>query len=87
MQIEYDEKKSAQNFQERGFGFDLVHQFDFAGAFIADDDRHDYGEPRARAWGRIDGLPYCVAFTMRGDVLRVITMHRIHEKEAKRYGI
>jgi uncharacterized DUF497 family protein len=29
------------------------------------DSRFDYGEPRYRAYGLLDGLPHCLVFTMR----------------------
>ncbi|WP_231573654.1 BrnT family toxin [Thermopetrobacter sp. TC1] len=49
--------------------------------------KKDYGERRFRAVGRIEGLPYMVVFTPRGTRLRIISMRRMHEKEARKYGI
>lgn len=43
-------------------------------------------EVRYRAFGRIEGEGYCLAFTLRGTVLRPISFRRAHEKEMKRYG-
>ena len=51
------------------------------------DERKDYGELRFRAVGRIEGRPYMVVFTPRGKRLRIISMRRMHEKEARKYGI
>ncbi len=87
MQIEFDEAKSERNRKMRGFGFELAHEFDFATAHVFEDTRFGYDERRFVAIGRIETKPYRIAFTFRGSVLRVITMHRIHEKEAKRHGI
>jgi uncharacterized DUF497 family protein len=39
-----------------------VHLEDFT---IVPDDRFDYGEPRYRAYGYIDGAAYCLVFTIR----------------------
>lgn len=85
--LEWDDKKSRANLKERGFGFDLAEEFDFEKAYIAEDTREDYGERRFRAWGRIDGTPYMVAFTPRGKNIRIISMRRMHENEAKRYNV
>ncbi|MBU1176800.1 MAG: BrnT family toxin [Alphaproteobacteria bacterium] len=87
MKIGFDEAKSERNRRERGFGFELAYQFDFETAVIVPDDRCNYGEERSRAFGRIVGLPFCVVFTMRSGVLRVISMRRVHIKEAKAHGI
>ncbi len=86
-EFEWDPNKSAWNERVRGFGFELVYAFDFASARILIDDRKDYGERRFRAVGRIKGLPYMVVFTPRGTRLRIISMRRMHEKEARKYGI
>ena len=85
--LEWDERKSAWNRQQRGFGFELAYKFDFASAVIVEDRRKDYGERRYRAAGRIEGLPYMVVFTPRNGRIRIISMRRMHEKEAKAYGI
>jgi uncharacterized DUF497 family protein len=50
------------------------------------DDRQDYGELRHRVWGFINGVAYFMAFTIRGDDLRPISLRRAHAKEMKRYG-
>ena len=85
--FEWDQNKSDNNKITRGFGFDLIKQFDFATAYISRDEREQYEEPRYRAFGRIDGFGYMVAFTLRNNKIRVISMRRMHEKEAIRYGI
>ena len=56
---------------------------DIAVAFV--DDRYDYGEVRYRAYGYIDGVAYCLAFTSRNGKVRPISLRRVHTKEMKRY--
>ena len=56
-------------------------------AVVEVDDRYDYRETRFCAFGRIDALGYCLAFTYRGTVIRVISFRRAHEKEMRRYGL
>jgi len=65
----------------------LVEDFDFETAFILEDTREDYGERRFRAFGRIGNSPYMIAFTPRDGKFRIISMRRMHIKEAENYGI
>ena len=50
------------------------------------DDRRDFGETRFRAFGRIDGQGFCLAFTVRDTAVRPISFRRAHEKEMRKYG-
>ena len=52
---------------------------------VVEDDRRDYGEPRKRAFGLIDGDYYSLAYTLRGGNVRAISLRRAHEKEIRRY--
>jgi uncharacterized DUF497 family protein len=49
------------------------------------DDRYDYGEVRYRAYGFIDGVAYCLAFTTRNGQVRPISLRRAHAKEMRRH--
>lgn len=49
------------------------------------DTRRDYGEPRFLAFGRIDGQPYCLAYTIRDGRVRAISLRRAHQKEYLRH--
>jgi uncharacterized DUF497 family protein len=40
------------------------------------DDRRDYGEIRHLAYGYIDGVAYCLAFTSRNGQVRPISLRR-----------
>jgi uncharacterized DUF497 family protein len=53
---------------------------------IVGDDRFDYGEPRYRAYGLIDGVSYCLVFTVRNQRYRPISLRRAHAKEMKRHA-
>ena len=57
------------------------------GALVEVDGRFDYGEERSRAFVRTFGQALCIAFTTRGDVMRIISIRRMHDKEAEQYGI
>jgi len=50
-----------------------------------EDGRFAYPEPRLRAFGLISGLPYCLAYRMRGPGMRAISLRRAHIREFRRY--
>lgn len=49
------------------------------------DNRFDYGELRYRGYGWIDGVAYCLVFTIRDRLVRPISLRRAHAKEMRRY--
>ena len=55
-------------------------------AAIVADERKTYGELRYRAFGRIEGKGFCLAFTRRGTALRLISFRRAHDKEMRKHG-
>lgn len=84
MQFEYDPDKSASN--------KLKHGIDFEdGQALWRDERaieapaKDAGESRRMAIGQIDGKLWAAIFTMRGDVVRLISVRRARTKEMVRY--
>ncbi len=85
MDIEFDPAKDAANIAKHGLSLADAVRMDLATAAVVPDERGDYGEARFRAFGRIDGLAYCLAFTLRPGVVRVISFRRAHEEELRRY--
>lgn len=86
MQIEFDPNKDAANIAKHGVSLADAVGMDLATAAVVLDERAAYGESRYRAYNRIEGEPYCLAFTLRGDRVRVISFRRAHEKEMARHG-
>ncbi len=83
MRIEFDPDKDALNVVKHGVS--LARASDLEILVFIEDERSEYGETRYRAWGRIEGRFYCLAFTHRGDKLRAISLRRAHKKEMDRY--
>jgi uncharacterized DUF497 family protein len=81
--IDFDPAKEAINLSKHGVSLARWVDLDIAVAFV--DDRYDYGEVRYRAYGYIDGVAYCLAFTNRDGKVRPISLRRVHTKEMKRY--
>ena len=84
MLIEFDPAKDALNIRKHGIS--LARAKDFVAVASIDDDRFDYGEPRYRAFGHIDGVAHCLVFTIRGNAIRPISLRRAHAREMKRYA-
>lgn len=84
MEIEYDPAKDEANIGKHGVS--LARAVDLEILTFLRDDRAEYGEDRYRAWGLIDGEPYCLAFTHRNGRVRAISLRRAHRKEIRRYA-
>jgi uncharacterized DUF497 family protein len=81
---EFDPAKEAINLSKHGVS--LARWVDLDIFAIVRDDRFDYGEPRYRAYGVIDGVSYCLAFTVRNEQYRPISLRRAHAKEMRRHA-
>lgn len=84
MDYEFDPAKDEANFEAHGLRLSDFAGFDVKPT-VAADERVDYRERRLRAFGRIGGKGYCLVFTVREPVLRLISFRRAHEKEMRRY--
>ena len=84
MRIEFDPAKDAENIRKHGIS--LARAVDIVGVARVEDARFNYNEVRHRTYGFIDGLAYCLVFTLRGGNVRAISLRRAHTKEMKRYA-
>lgn len=85
MAFEWSEGKRGTNLQDHGVDFEDAALI-FDGPVIeAEDIRIDYGEPRFRAVGQVDGEFYMVAYTWRGGKRRIISAWRLNDDGRKRY--
>jgi uncharacterized DUF497 family protein len=86
--IAYDPDKDAINRAKHGLSLGEAEAFDFAGAVVTEDRRHDYGEVRFRAFAYVGGQGRCLVFTVIDEVtIRAISYRRARAKEMKRYGL
>jgi uncharacterized DUF497 family protein len=77
--VEFDAAKDARNVAKHGIS--LARAADLEVHAVERDPRQLYGEPRFRAWGLIDGMAWCLAFTLRGGRVRAISLRRAGAKE------
>ena len=85
MRFEWDAAKAAANRRKHGVGFDAVLDFDWTSALVVADERADYGEPRWLALGLIGERLHSLAFTIRGERIRVIGLRAASRKERVLY--
>lgn len=85
MEIEFDPEKDANNLRRHGFplAFGAVVLAHRSGE--VEDERRDYGETRMKAFRRVDDVLFACTYTMRGEVFRILSVHRVRQREAKRW--
>jgi hypothetical protein len=84
--FEWDEKKAALNVRKHGIPFRSAtrvfldqNRLEWAGT------RRPYGEPRWIAIGLVEGLEIAVAYTLRGDTIRLISARKAERYEREDY--
>lgn len=85
MKIEFDPDKDAINRQKHGLSLADAERMDLGTAAIDADLRFAYGEGRFQALGLIGERLHMLVFTMRGDVLRAISLRKANPREVRRY--
>jgi uncharacterized protein len=86
MEYEGDESKDEQNFVKHGVRFDYATRvFLDPDRIDREDRRHDYGEERRIALGKIGERVFSVAYTPRKEMLRLISARRANPREQSQY--
>ncbi|MFN3669867.1 MAG: BrnT family toxin [Brevundimonas sp.] len=85
MTVSFDPAKDAINRAKHGLSLAEAERGDWTAAFIALDDRRDYGELRWYAYLPIDGRVHVVVYTERDDVTRIISLRRANPREVAKY--
>lgn len=85
MKVEFDSGKDRANRRKHGISLAAAAEMDFLVAQIIPDDRRDYGEDRLWAVAPIGGRLHVLTFTMRGEVVRAISLRKANDRERRRY--
>ena len=84
--FEWDDDKNAANYVKHGVSFEEARLvFKDAFAIGEYDDRADYGEERFIIVGMAEGVLIFVAYTERGDRVRIISARRATSHEQNDY--
>lgn len=86
MEIEFNPAKNQANIAKHGVDMAQAEEFEFETAIIGIDNRKDYAETRYRAIGYITGRLHVLIFTLKGSVLRVISLRKANRREQQRYA-
>jgi uncharacterized DUF497 family protein len=84
--FEWDDAKAAANYATHGVRFEAAREV-FKDPFAIEqlDDRKDYGEDRFTIIGLVDGRLLFVAYTMRGETIRIISARGAQPHERRYY--
>ena len=86
MAFEWDESKAAENLAKHKVPFAYATRvFDDPYRIEREDWSLDYGESRYQAIGMIEGHVLFVAFTYRGESIRIISARRATRHERRQY--
>jgi uncharacterized DUF497 family protein len=83
--IEFDRGKNIANVSKHGVDMAAAAEFDFETAETWTDTRKSYGEMRTIAIGFIGLRLHVLVFTMRGQIMRVISLRKANRKESAAY--
>lgn len=86
MLIEYDEAKSAVNHEKHGMPLSHALFIEWETLWSLPDVRREYGEERFIGYAYIGPRLFCVVFTDRDDVRRIISLRRANRREETRYA-
>lgn len=85
-EFEWDNVKSQRCFVERGFDFAYAARaFYDPNKKIKPDRRYQYGEDRFTLSGYIESRLYVIVYTMRDDVIRIISARKANAREVKQH--
>jgi uncharacterized DUF497 family protein len=84
--FQWDERKAASNIVEHGVTFDAARDV-FKDPFALDwlDESEDYGEDRYAIVGMSENRLLYVAYTMRGEAIRIISARLAEPQDRRRY--
>lgn len=85
MAHQWDEQKRRSNLQRHGMDFRDAHLAFNKSALVFADDRYEYGEERYILYGLIGTQIVTIAFTYRGESVRIISMRKATGKEQLEY--
>jgi uncharacterized DUF497 family protein len=85
MDFEWDSAKERANRKKHGVDFRTAARVFLDPYVIEFDDRDATGELRFNAIGLVDGRMLSVVYTMRGEVVRIISARGAEPHEKKKY--
>lgn len=85
MEFEWGSAEHERNLRTRDIGFDEAALIFEGEVIVWPDTRADHGEVRINAVGEVNGKILRVTYTMRGEVVRIITAWKANPKDRQRW--
>ena len=82
---EWDESKRSLARAKHGVDFSDAYDFEWETARTTLDHRRDYGEERFVTFGYISGRLHALAWTPRGEKIRIVMLRKANARERKLY--
>jgi uncharacterized protein len=85
MNLIFDPEKDAANLAKHGISLGAARDLNWDAMVARFDVRRNYGEARAIGYVPMGNRLYCVVYTDRGDVRRIISLRKAGKKEIEKY--
>jgi uncharacterized protein len=87
MEIEFDPQKDKLNIEKHGgLSLEMAANLEWELLLAKEDRRQDYGETRMIGYAPIGNRVYCVVYTERDHVRRIISLRKANSREVKKYA-
>jgi hypothetical protein len=86
IKFKWDEAKRLRNLEKHGVDFAEVAEFEWDEATHAVDEWADYGETRIVSMMPHRGRLHLCCWTPRGEAVRLITVRKANDREARIYA-
>ena len=86
MKFEFDPSKNKSNLQKHGISLTEAEFIEWDTLWELEDTRHTYGETRMIGYAYIGMRLFCVVYTNRDDVHRIISLRKANKREVKNYA-
>ena len=86
MKIEFDLVKDAKNIAKHGVSLAVAESLEWDLILATEDTLERYGDARMVGFAPIGRTVYCVVFTEKDDVYRIISLRKALPKEVRSYA-
>lgn len=86
MEIEFDSNKNGVNIEKHGVSLAVAAELEWEYLLVKQDDRCEYNEVRMIGYAPIESRVYCVVYTVRGDIRRIISLRKANKREVTSYA-
>ncbi len=84
--IEFDPRKDITNMKKHGVSLRDAESLEWELLLAEQDTRYEYDEIRMIGYAPIGYRVFCVVYTERGDIRRIISLRKANKREVKKYA-